>query len=658
MQTGQKNKQAVSPPGRRSRTWFFRSMMLSLPIVILGGIELILRIFSIFPQPPLYTKIWKQGRQVYQINQHIATRYFDPRQVTVPGALPETFAIKKSANTFRIFCLGGSTTAGFPFDCQVSFPQQLRYALRQAYPEREFEVINLGISAINSYSVLDMLPEVLKLQPDLLIIYMGHNEFYGAFGSASAFGLPLPSGFIRLYLRLQKMHLVQMLKSALSFLVSRESSRKKNLSLMAAVVREQQVKFGSDLYRSTLAAFRTNLQRIVASCNKAGVPVILSNLVSNVRDLRPFSANASAGQPARQFADSLLAAGDASAALSVYRYIWQEDSTDAAVWYGMGRALLSLGDSIAAAYYLYGAKDRDEIRFRASEETNEVIAELAQENQTYYVDMKKIFTSESASGIPGDDLFCDHLHPTPDAYFLMAKAFFKTMQGANLLGAPAPDFALPDQPYYVTDLDWDIGLLKIFEMVHRWPFEEKPVTFDDYHAFGEPKAAEIARHYLFVENVWSKAHYKMAEFYLERGEYEKARREYLAVSVFAPEDSYPYNRVAKTYELERKWDLREQYLLKELQFSTQKGLVHYQIAISQYNQGKLREACEHMLAAINSPELEPGERINARFYLAGFYYDLRQFDEAAFILQQILREHPDFQPARIFLGRMQAALRR
>ena len=168
----------------RSKKRIFTAMMLSVPVVLLLALEGVLRLAGVFEREPLFRTIWHKGEQVRQINQHVARRYFDPVQVTVPGAMPERFAIEKSANTYRILCLGGSTTAGFPFDGHVPFPQQLRFLLRQTDPQTRFEVLNLGISAVNSFTFVDLLPELFDMQPDAVLIYMGHNEFYGEFGSA------------------------------------------------------------------------------------------------------------------------------------------------------------------------------------------------------------------------------------------------------------------------------------------------------------------------------------------------------------------------------------------------------------------------------------------------------------------------------------------
>jgi tetratricopeptide (TPR) repeat protein len=234
----------------------------------------------------------------------------------------------------------------------------------------------------------------------------------------------------------------------------------------------------------------------------------------------------------------------------------------------------------------------------------------------------------------------------------MATTFYEAIRAAGVLKNAETNFQPVAAPYFVTDLDWDIGLLKIFELTHRWPFPEKPVNLDDYQAYGDPAATTIAKAYLLVDNVWSRAHYKMAEEYLRRKDYERARQEYLAVSVFAPDDPYPYQQVAKTYESEGTWDQREIFLKKTLLFSTQRGMIMYQIAMAQWQQKNFVAACESMTKALNFPDLNAAQKKNARYYLAGFHADAGNLARAREILIALLREDPGFQPARIFLQKL------
>lgn len=163
-------------------------------------------------------------------------------------------------------------------------------------------------------------------------------------------------------------------------------------------------------------------------------------------------------------------------------------------------------------------------------------------------------------------------------YFLNGEDTTAVLLGFTITGerAPSPAPSFPPQPkrveaFIVSTPYWDIGLLKIFEMVHRWRLEEAPVTYADYPLHGDPAAAELAREYLFQQNIWSRAKYKMAEIYLQRGAYEHARNEYAAVALFAPEDPYPYLQIAATFEQQQDWPKRELYLRTALPLSDRKG---------------------------------------------------------------------------------------
>ncbi len=646
---------------RRKKILFY-AIVVCLPFLFLFSLEVGLRLLGLFEQQPFIIESSKNDIPVYQLNQHVAQRYFDPRKFSVPGVSPETFTKYRFGKTFRIFCLGGSTMAGFPFDCQVPFPVQLRYLLTQSYPDYEFEVINAGISAVNSFTVIDLLPEILELQPDLLLIYMGHNEFYGAYGSASTISPGAGARYIRFYLKLQKLHVVQMLKRMVSGFGSAGNEKAGGRTLMANVVQDQQIPYRSDKYNRTLANFRENLGIILEMCRREAVPVVVSNLVSNIRDLEPFADGRSEEvepgehekyRKAVAMGDSLLQSELYEPGLAAYQEALAIDSSSATLWFKLGRTLAAIGDSANAGYYFYGAKERDPIRFRASEDFNRAIKDVVGSAGATIVDMRERFSNEAPQRLIGKTLMCDHLHPNPFGYYLMARAFYDKIVDMGILKNRDLAFEPAERPYFVSDLDWDIGLLKIFEMVHRWPFEEKPVTFDDYQPYGDPVATEIAREYLFGDNVWSRAKYKMAQKFLARRELEKARNEYLAVSLFAPQDPYPYLQVAKTYEIEQAWDLRESYLRRALPLSQAKGMLNYQISLCQWRQGELRKACDTMTLALTHNDLSRKQKQNARFYLAGFYADLHNSSRAAGILQELLREDPNFQPARVFLQRLQ-----
>ena len=79
------------------------------------------------------------------------------------------------------------------------------------------EVINLGMTAVNSYVIRDLSQRVMEYKPDAVIIYAGHNEYYGSFGAASTqFGFVNNIYLKRIILWLKDLRFYQLLENIAS----------------------------------------------------------------------------------------------------------------------------------------------------------------------------------------------------------------------------------------------------------------------------------------------------------------------------------------------------------------------------------------------------------------------------------------------------------
>ena len=107
---------------------------------------------------------------------------------------PETFAPRKEPGRTRIFCVGGSTTRGWPFHRVTSYPKMLAQALGPKY-----EVLNAGFMRSDSWSDRALVEQLLAYQPDLILLYAGRNERWD---------YPMQAGrkgtLLRLHLRLMR----------------------------------------------------------------------------------------------------------------------------------------------------------------------------------------------------------------------------------------------------------------------------------------------------------------------------------------------------------------------------------------------------------------------------------------------------------------------
>lgn len=88
----------------------------------------------------------------------------------------------KENDEVRIFCLGESTTFGANAATnETTWPELLEAKLASAFPTRRIRVFNLGMSmATSAYSVALLGTLVAQLDPDLVIVYHGINEYDAA----------------------------------------------------------------------------------------------------------------------------------------------------------------------------------------------------------------------------------------------------------------------------------------------------------------------------------------------------------------------------------------------------------------------------------------------------------------------------------------------
>lgn len=96
-------------------------------------------------------------------------------QINGLGYRTREFSPQKPEGTVRVLCIGGSTTvAGRTND--ETYPALLEARLRGRWPGLPLEVLNLGISGVNSEDWLAWLDKLLSWDPDLIVQYEAIND--------------------------------------------------------------------------------------------------------------------------------------------------------------------------------------------------------------------------------------------------------------------------------------------------------------------------------------------------------------------------------------------------------------------------------------------------------------------------------------------------
>ncbi|MCP4661311.1 MAG: tetratricopeptide repeat protein [bacterium] len=366
----------------------------------------------------------------------------------------QEFPVRKAAGTYRIFALGGSTTAGRPYDAAVAFPRWLERYLEAVDPGRRYEVVNAGAVSYASYRIVVLLRELLRYEPDLLVVYTGHNEFLEERSYSQI--IHQHPALKRLRVRLGGFRITTLARQGWRKLRPQESAT----TLPAEVTAKLDGWTGLDLYhrddelrRSVFAHFEYNLRQIVAIARRYGVAVILVKPVANLKDFSPFKsehARELSPQERERFAAlkaegrELVEAGRPDAALERFTLALELDAEVAELHYRIGRCHLAREDPAAARAAFVRAKDLDVAPLRAPERILELLTEIAGEYDVPLIDLPAILEALSRDryghGILGNEYLLDHVHPDLPVHSLIAERIIEVLIERGVV-APDPGWS-------------------------------------------------------------------------------------------------------------------------------------------------------------------------------------------------------------------------
>ena len=550
-----KKREPLSPAKAR----LFLLITLLLPFVALGALELGLRVadyggsLAAFDTP-------ERLRGVYTVSSaRLGKRYF-PREQHPPSPPGDLFLTEKPANSMRIFVLGESSAAGFPYSANGAFARVLRDVLTDVLPSNVVEVINMGMAATNSYTIADLAKDIIAQRPDAVMIYGGHNEYYGALGAGSTESLGSYPGLVRQYLRLQHIRTVLLLRNAMSSVVSKFRGGRTTTDIeadatrMESVVANQRIALGDDTYNRGLRQYESNLRVAIGAFRRAGIAVFIGSTPSNVRDLNPFGTS-----------------------------IVPPDSGATHV-FDSAKTILATGDSARAGQAFARAKDIDVVRFRAPSEFQRIVQRVATETGSTYVPAAEEISRASRYGIPGGDLFFEHVHPNQRGYVLLARAYYDALARARFIGRTADLSKFAGWDAYtdrmrLTELDHRIAYHTIRTVTTRWPFlpvatqldyrgTYRPVDFLDSVAFNASRGAMP----------WAQAKLMTADRFVASGDTDRAIAEYDGLIRDGPQVEIAY-RLAGRALLEAKQPDRARPYLEKAHAIEPSGVSAYTLGV-------------------------------------------------------------------------------
>jgi len=366
------------------------------PLVFLGVLEGFFRLTGLFRPPHLLQKVRHEGQVYYVANPSFARLFL--QRADVPSPPPLWVAARKPEGVRRVVLLGESAAACFPMtDHHLGRLIQARWNAR--FPGEPVEVINLSMVAVNSHALREFARESMVLDPDMIVLYAGHNEVIGPFGPAAKFGSPAGSpALTRLSLAVRRTHTGRAMESFLGLFAGKESTQPwRGLDEFRGV----QVAHDDPALDTMLANTEANFRDIVRRAQKHDAKVLLVVPAINLNDWPPVGS----APPDAGGVDAVLAAQDAGD-FSAFR--------SAALVYEAAQKRQADGD-FARAWPLYRrAADLDTQRFRADSRLRELPKRIATESgpAVAAVDADR-WLHEMNPGFTTDrEFFLEHVHLT------------------------------------------------------------------------------------------------------------------------------------------------------------------------------------------------------------------------------------------------------
>jgi len=599
--------------------FYFYLILIAIPLLFFVLLEAGLRVFNYGDN----LNMWEQatpGKKI--INSYVAKRYFSNVK-NPPTTIEDTFDSSKAENAFRVFVLGESSAAGYPYMPLGSFSRYIRKRLELAYPNNKIEVINLGMTAVCSYTVRDFMPEVIKQKPDVVLIYTGHNEYYGALGVGSLESLGKSRTLVNLYLSLNHFKTVQLVKDFLQWIVKSFSGEEKKSTgtLMSRMAKEQSIELNSENFNAGIEQFDGNMRDVIEMCKEANIPLILGTLTYNLKDQAPFISVKKA------------ASADAS---STFKY---------------AQEAYNKGDFQAALKLFKEAKDLDALRFRAPEKINSLIRSYCEEFNVTIADIDSLFNANSPNGIVGDNLMTDHLHPTLEGFQMMGKLFYEKMKEINVLPKSKMAIAFEDQDlaakktFPFSEVDSTLAKYRIALLKNDWPFSD-PKDKLELNVLVKPKSFADSLAYQFLEDriTWIDLHEKMVNRFVKESRYKEALY-HLEILI------YQYPVIVEYYEhidnialillRQNNFDeaysvLRKRYEIKANAFSA-KWLGNIDL-----NNQRVKSAIIYLEESI---KLDPSD-IQTLYNLAGAYALEKLYNKGYQTISLVLQKDPNYPGAK------------
>ena len=639
----------------------------------------------------------------------------------------QEFLKEKPEGVYRIFCLGGSTTYGRPYSDRTSFCGWLRELLTAADPTRKWEVINCGGISYASYRVAVLMEELVQYDPDLFTIYSAHNEFLERRTYKNILDKPpLIRNLVAVLARSRTYSAMNRVLRPANPSASKPSDLRETLpgevdALLDRSVGPEDYTRNDAIGTEVLKHYEYNLARMVKIAREAQAEVLFVAPASNLRSMSPFKSengdDLSSEEIARwrslyDRAADALARSDLEAALRASASALAIDDRHADLYYMHGRILEALGNWEEAEAAYIQARDEDVCPLRALTPIGNLVRAVSREEATMLVDFEQLAAKYAPHGIPGEELFLDHAHPTIEGNRLLALAIVDGLISGGIV-KPAASWnddaitVIAETVQQSLDTEDHGRALRNLARILIWTgkteearstakraVEIVPVDAVAHYLLGMAAArlgdtAEAIPHY---ENAiafapdYAEAHYSLGAALVERNDLSRARRylegalelqpehvearfnlgllnlktvnltsaesDFRQVIALRPNHHQAHHHLGRALLAQDKIEEAKNHFSQSLAIEPKAAETYNQIGLALAREGAFADALAAFAKAL---DLEP-DFIEAYSNMGNLHLSRQQLPEAIEAFEQAIRLKPDYATAHYNLGVARAAM--
>ncbi|HAE86750.1 TPA: hypothetical protein DCG86_01865 [Candidatus Marinimicrobia bacterium] len=572
------------------------------------------------------------GHTYLAINPDAGQKYFFKK--VKPNISTDMFLKEKPANTYRVFVLGGSTSAGYPWEYNFSFSNILKEHLSHYKPSSHIEMVNFSMPAVNSYAVLDVFRQISRHDPDLVIVYTGHNEFYGSMGAGGGGRSVLLKRFV---LFLRDLRLYQWMEAVVEKLIFMQKEQDTS-NLMHRLAGERLVEPDSRIRSAVARQYRKNLNTLCRHAKRHQINLLLMRPVSNVTEFPPFESSGSADQQSIQkVIDSvtfMIRKGEYFSASHELKKQLETAPHNAHLHYLLGQCMLSFQQEDTALMHFKLARDLDAYPFRMTGPLDSVLLRIADKWSVPLFDTDEVLALYQPQNYPR--YFCDHLH--------------FSIEGLQKVGESLAEYLLKrpvqllDQMDHFTRLDSLLGEIRLDILLRTWPYT------NDFHVT-RPRFIPENDYDRIVMKVWENSlsweegHVYAARLLEKEGKLNAAIREYQALWHLMPFNEAPLVESARLAIRLENWDDAEAWsrTAMEIFFNARALLYRIQAEAARAHTGTILSLMESYRDPIShsDPEIK-----GILYYFEGWAYANRQeYGKALNALDKALDILPGYRQA-------------